>query len=256
MEKLPATTTLRHLFRMRPLAVEILERALGSGFWAYQDQTLADFGAHAGIQPGDLLDKVAALPPTPEDTDWDRKPLSHLIDHLTADHRDFRDRELPRLRSYLDPQGLCGWPDRYVCDLLVQDFEAFARLFVVHLAEEEGITFPAILEAESLLRHPPWKPADVALAKARAASLLEEEFAPPAVPDEEFGRMLVDMDEKLRLQPVSQTAETKLAEIRSALGGFQGKLSRHKVLEMETLYPRVERLKAEALSLASSFPRM
>lgn len=244
--------TLRQLFRARPLAIGILEEALGCRFWPYLDQHLADFGAHSGVQPGDFLDRVRSLPPVPPDTDWDRKPLCYLIDHLTANHRDFRDQDLPRLRAAVDPKGLPSWPDRYALDLIKQDFEAFGRAFLLHLVEEETGTFPGILHAESLLRH--GSPLD--RVRKEAAALLASDVFPPSRPDEVLERTLADITEKLRLLPVSPAAATRRDAILEDLREFHERLARHARLESDCLYPRVEALRAEAASREASLPRM
>jgi iron-sulfur cluster repair protein YtfE (RIC family) len=244
--------TLRQLFRARPLAVGILEQALGCRFWPYLDQRLADFGAHSGVQPGDFLDRIKALPPVPPDTDWDRKPLCHLIDHLTAEHQHFRERELPRLSSAVDPKGLASWPDRYALDLIKQDFEAFGRAFLLHLVEEETGTFPGILHAESLLRHG----ATDKRVREEAAALLASDVFRPSRPDEDLERTLADIAEKLRLLPVSPAAAARRDAVLADLRAFQEALARHARLETDCLYPRVEALRAEAASREASLPRM
>jgi iron-sulfur cluster repair protein YtfE (RIC family) len=244
--------TLRRLFRERPLAIGILEDALGCRFWPYLDQHLTDFGAHSGVQPADFLDRIKGLPPVPPDTDWDGKPLCYLIDHLTAAHRDFRSRDLPRLREAVDPKGLPSWPDRYALDLIKQDFEAFGRAFLLHLVEEETGTFPGILHAESLLRHG----STVAQSREQAATLLASDVFPPSRPDEDLERILADIAEKLRLLPVSPAAASRRDAILEELREFHARLARHARLETECLYPRVEALKAEAVSREARLPRI
>ena len=244
--------TLRQLFRFRPLAVGILEEALGSRFWPYLDQRLSDFGAHSGVQPSDFLDRVKVLAPVPADTDWDRKPLCYLIDHLTAEHRGFRDRDLPRLGSAVDPKGLASWPDRYALDLIKQDFEAFGRAFLLHLVEEETGTFPGILHAESLLR----LGSTGDRTRKEAAALLTSDVFRPSRPDEDLERTLADIAEKLRLLPASPAAAARRDAVLADLREFHGRLARHARLETECLYPRVEALRAEAASREASFPRM
>lgn len=244
--------TLRQLFRERPLAIGILEEALGCRFWPYLDQHLADFGAHSGVQPGDFLDRIKGLPPVPADTDWDKKPLCYLIDHLTADHRVFREQELPRLRAAVDPKGLPSWPDRYALDLIKQDFEAFGRAFLLHLVEEETGTFPGILHAESLLRHG----APGVRVREEAAALLESDVFPPSRPDEDLERTLTDIAEKLRLLPVSPAAAARRDAVLDDLRKFHAHLARHARLETDCLYPRVEALKVEAASREATLPRI
>jgi iron-sulfur cluster repair protein YtfE (RIC family) len=236
--------TLRQLFRERPLAVGILEQALGSRFWPYLDQRLADFGAHSGVHPGDLLDRVGKLAAVPPDTDWDGKPLCYLIDYLSGEHREFRDRVLPRLRKTVNPEGLSSWPDRYALELFQQEFEAFSRAFLLHLVEEETGTYPGILHAESLLRHAAADPS----ARAQAADLLAADVFPPSRPDEELERTLSGIAEKLRLLPLSPAAASRRDAILADLREFHGRLERHARLESECLYPRVAALKAEASS--------
>lgn len=241
--------TLRQLLRRRPAALEVLENALGSRFWDHLEFALPDFGSCFGLNPGDLLDKVAALPPVPADTSWETKPLCHLIDRLTVEHDGFRRDDLPRLRSLLDGVPVRSWSDRYARDLIRQDFEAFARDFLHHMDEEEETAFPELMRKDSLLRHPGGMPP-----RKGHGSGLPGPYSRPTLADEDFGRMLVDIQDKLRHQRLSSEAGSGLDRLLTAMADFQAKLARHARLETGELYSRVARLETRAPGMAD--PRM
>lgn len=230
--KISDIRTLGGLFRYRPLAVEAVERAVGGRCWEWLDQGLPAFCDFMGLLPSALLDHVAGLPPVPADTPWSEKPLYYLVDFLTANHRLFREKTLPDLRRSLDLQGLPLFPDRYLVDLILQDLQAFERVFTGHMAEEEEVLFPEILHGEALLRHGLRSPA------AQPGNPFKLEFLGPTLPDEVFGRMIADIAEKARNQRVSPAFIPRFEGIRKALSDFQGDLAGHTRLEIGELLPR------------------
>jgi iron-sulfur cluster repair protein YtfE (RIC family) len=235
--------TLRQLLQRRPMAARLLEETLGGRFWADIHLPLDLFCARYGLMTSDLLDKVATLPDPPEDLDWEGNPLYYLLDRLTAEHQVFRVSELPALRAMLDVDGVPAYPDRYVAGLMLQDFQAFGRAFLGHMAEEEDRIFPDALLDEAVIRFP-------GLGLKPAHDPLRRRL--PGTPDQVYSRMVVDIREKIRLQTVSPASEPRFRAIDQAFRNFEGKLLRHARLETDLLEPRLARIESALAASAAA----
>jgi iron-sulfur cluster repair protein YtfE (RIC family) len=158
-----------------------------------------------------------------------------LVDHLALDHAEFRGKDLPGIEFLLVAERLPAYPDGYVVKLLLQEFLHFEADFEKHMAEEEEFLFPKILRNEACLRHPKLGPE-----VHRGSVNLYLRFATHK-PDEEFKRMIVSIQDKLRNQHVHRPAAELAHQAQAALDAFAKRLLAHADLETNSLFPRAGR---------------
>lgn len=140
--------------------------------------------AARGLDPHAILAEIEAEAPDAGDTRWDQRPLSELIDHILEAYHVPLHAELPRLqamaRKVLTVHGDKD-PERLTA--LVDVYEALAAELVGHLAKEENILFPWILQGRGAtaggpiqVMHMEHDSAGEALARLRE---LTDDFTPP-----------------------------------------------------------------------------
>jgi hypothetical protein len=100
--------TLREIIRSRPMGVGILEELTDGAFWGRLDASVADFCRDAGLDMKDLQHRFGSLPVNLDRQDWRELPLYFLVDHLTANHREFRARDLPEVHRLLEDLRMAG----------------------------------------------------------------------------------------------------------------------------------------------------
>ena len=232
-------TPLRLILRVRPLAVQVLEEAAGHHCWACLDQNLQDFCRDRGLEASGLEEAISALAPVPADSDWKAKPIYYLIDYLTANHRRFREKDLPALGRLLDVHGVPTFPDRYAFELMSQEFLAFEQELLKHMQEEEEFLFPKIMRNEACFRYREMTP------EPYRGSVNLFLTLQPHKQEEEIKHMFMGIREKLRNLRVQEGTRALLDKANAALEAFQVALVTHADLETQVLFPVAGRLEQE-----------
>jgi len=233
------SSTLRRILRTRPMAIAVLERESGCKCWDHMDESLAGFCNEFDLNADSLLNRTTHLPRVEADTDWAAKPLYYLVDHLTQNHADFREREMPAIAEMLEAARLPAYPDGYVVKLLVQEFQHFRGEFLKHMDEEETFLFPKIMRNEACYRYRELGPE---VYKGSVNLYLKLEIHKPEV---EFKHMITSIREKLRNQLPHRPAAELAEKARAALESFEKRLLAHADLETDVLFPRAGRLEQE-----------
>lgn len=234
-----SSQTLRQILRQRPMAVELFETLCGPLFWGSLEVPLGEFCRGLGADATALLARIAALPILPDDTGWDTKPIHCLVDHLALEHAEFREKDLPGIESLLVAERLPAYPDGYVVKLLLQEFRYFEAEFRKHMAEEEEFLFPKILRNEACWRHPELGP-EIHRGSVNLYLRLETHK-----PEEEFKRLILSIQEKLRNQHLHRPAAELANQAQAALDAFARRLLAHADLETNSLFPRAGRLEQQ-----------
>jgi iron-sulfur cluster repair protein YtfE (RIC family) len=222
-------TTLRDLLARRPRAVEVLEIAMGEGFWHDLDFSLAEAARDHALDPESLLRRLSSLPGTAPGSDFDRSPLYALLDFLTADHRRFREDDLPGLERMLAEAA----PEEFGGGTLLEDLRAslhsFKIDFLLHMHEEEEFLFPKALRTEASVLHPELSSESFrGSVGAYSAVMLHT----PEQQVKELAAALVrQAGEAVDLSPA-------LSRFRERLEDFSARLVRHADLETRVLMPR------------------
>lgn len=234
-----SSQTIRQILRQRPMAVEVFESEFGALFWARMDAALAEVCGETDADVSAVMARISELAIPPVDTDWAAKPIHWLVDHLTVEHAEFRERDLPAIESLLNEEKLPAYPDGYIVKLLLQEFRHFQADFLRHMAEEEEFLFPKILRNEACFRHPELGPE---IHRGSVNLYLKFETHKP---EDEFKRMIVSIREKLRLQHLDRPASGIASRAEAGLEAFSARLMAHADLETEILFPRAGRLEQE-----------
>lgn len=234
--KITSATTIRRILRFRPLSIAILERHAGFRCWQRLEETLSAFCSEFGVDSDNLLAGLSNLPPVPPETDWDARPIHELIDHLTGNHADFREKDMPAIASKLESVNLPAYPDGYVVKLILQEFRHFQQEFLAHMEEEEIFLYPKMMRNEACYRFPELEP------EAYKGSVNLYLKLGNHRPEDEFRRMIVSVREKLRNQMMHRPAAELTGDTLRALESFESRLLAHADLETSNLFPRAGRL--------------
>ena len=231
--------TLRQIIRNRPLSIAILEMESAYQCWERLDETLSEFCRQSNLDFDALAKLLDSLPVVASDTGWNVKPMYHLVDHLTQNHRDFRVRDMPSIVAMLREQSLPQGSDGYAADLLGKEFATFQKEFIKHMEEEETFLFPKIIRNEACFRHPELSPE---VYKGSVNLFLKMETYKPEL---EFKRKIASIREKVRKQMLQVPAAEFSPKTQASLGSFEARLIAHADLETNTLFPRAGRLEQE-----------
>lgn len=237
----PETTTVRESLRNRPLGIGILEEMAGSAVWRRLDAPIPEFCREAGIDADALRRRLASLPENSERQAWSELPLYFLIDHLTAEHRDFRERLLPGVHDHLErlrtelPAGQAGF------DRILGEFADFRREFAWHMEEEEEFVFPKILRTEASLRFPDLY-SEVFKGSVRM-------FMPVQAhgPDEVFHEIIGELNVRLRALVTDLSQLPAVKRVLTALESFEQRLRAHSYIEGRVLMPRAVAMETSLL---------
>ncbi|TVQ30203.1 MAG: iron-sulfur cluster repair di-iron protein [Phycisphaeraceae bacterium] len=94
------------------------------------------------------LEEALATGPAADDTDWRRRSMSDLIDHIESTHHARMRSELPRARELIGAVVRAHGESDPTLHELAAIFDAFASELEMHLLKEERVLFPAIRSIE------------------------------------------------------------------------------------------------------------
>lgn len=236
-----AALTVREAIRIRPLGIGVLEDLSGGAFWSRLDATVEELCRETGVDPAQVQHRFAALPENLDRQDWTELPLYSLVDHLTAEHRQFRSRELPGIDQLLQALRLKVPSAQAALDALVGDYRAFRQEFDWHMQEEEEFLFPKFLRTEASLRHPDLYPE---VFKGSLGMFSGRQWHSP---EDRFHMLISDLRGRLRTLVSGVVDASAAREALAALQGYEARLRAHAYLEGEILFP--EALQMEAVLL-------
>ncbi|HRJ66034.1 MAG TPA: iron-sulfur cluster repair di-iron protein [Alphaproteobacteria bacterium] len=118
----------------------------GIDFCCGGKRKLSDVCAEKSIEPRAVLGDIAALAATADNTtDWQKKPLAELVEHIISTHHAFLRQELPRLHALCAKVARRHGEDH---PYLLQVFEEYCIMseeLRQHIEKEENILFPVIV---------------------------------------------------------------------------------------------------------------
>lgn len=226
------TSTLREILRERPLAVSLFEDQAGYGFWNHLDLQFPHFCHILKLDERGLAANIAGLPEEQATGGWTAKPLYCLADHLTANHREFRAKDLPQMQRLFELIRLEFPNESGTIDAFLAEYRSFRQELSWHMNEEEEFLFPKILRTEASLRHPELYPE---IYKGSVNMFPKNQLH---VPEEAFRDMLAELTAKFKELVTDLHQLPVVREILSVLQTFAMKLKAHTYLEAEVLFPR------------------
>ncbi len=236
------STSLAKVLQIRPAVLELLE-ATRKPFWDQLHLSVEAFCQEAGVGPVEFLKHASTLAVPSAAADFAQEPLYRVLDYLTADHREFLEKDLPEIKHLLDVHSIPNYPDGYVLKLVQQAFQPFAEKFRDHMLEEEQHVFPHILRLESSER---LKGTDPMLHRGsvRAFAAMQNHTS-----EAELKHMITDITEKVRNHRLKEPTAAVTEEVHTRLSAFEQRLMAHAALESDILFPRAAALEQRLFDL-------
>lgn len=145
-------TAISTVLRIRPLAISIFEK-FGFDPWDPKVISLDQLCAANDIPLDKFFAEIETLPIPGCETEWKTKPVYHLLDFLTRQHRKLIQGLLPIIKQNLAQENIGNGESLRRLRYLVEEWPAFSAALAEHIHEEESIFFPKILQYEYCLRH-------------------------------------------------------------------------------------------------------
>lgn len=250
-------TPVRSLLKLRPMAIELLDKRK-LRYWDALDKPLGDLFRKDGFRPAagglpqeggprsesglagqgglpaegmdDFLDEVSYTRVPAPDTDWSAMPLYMLIDYLTHEHRSLLLQEVADISHLLDVHTLSDDAEARLLRPFQRDFQAWVRDFQAHVEQEEGFLFPRVLRYEACLRdrnvHPEFHRGSIQSFMATREAQVGRQFYKTC---ETFAHGLV-------AHAAAHPASPAAGELAETATRLNAKLSVHFELESKTLY--------------------
>lgn len=237
--------TIRQWLRKRPATVRLFEDLAAHAAWNHLDDSLTTFCRLFSLQVVDVRHQLIGTVPVSGHEDWLEKPLYRLIDQLTLNHKDFREKDLPRIEHHLSMVKLELGLAVALAEKAHADFLSFRQEFTWHMDEEEAFLFPKILRTEACLRHPELYPE---VYKGSVRMFPPEQMR---MPEEAFREMLGELVAKIQALPVNPLHAAHMQSLLADLLAYGAKLKAHTYLESEILFRRAYGMEEALLKRAA-----
>lgn len=227
----PQTLT-RDLLRIRPLALEVMERR-GIRPWPVMDRPLSHLfldKREGALQ--DFLDEISAMPIPAADSRWEDLPAYYLVDYVTHQHREFLLNDIPDIHYLFDMLVLTDTEHAPAIKALQADFQSFCQDYHNHMDEEETHIFPRIMRCEASLKdssvHPEFNAGSVQIFVAtRSARLVQRTETSLTEMVERAARVVADLG----------LPSPEGRNLQDLLTHFLARLRAHTHLETQRLFP-------------------
>jgi|GEM_PF-944816 len=229
---LAADTLTRDLIRVRPLALELMDKR-GLRPWGLMDRPISQLfleKRQGAIE--DFLEELSAVDIPAADTEWGHLPAYYLIDYLTQGHREFLLNDIPDINYLFDMLLLTDSGDLGALGDLQSDFQSFCQDYQQHMNEEETHIFSRILRCEASLKdaavHPEFNAGSVQIFIAtRSPRLIMNSEA----------SLLEMVDRAAKLAGELGLPAPEGANLHSLMVHFLQRLRAHNHLETQVLFP-------------------
>lgn len=234
-------TPVRSLLKMRPMAISVMDKR-NIRFWDSLDQPLASMVHRDHLE--NFLEEISFVQSPAPDTEWMEMPLYHLIEFLTAQHRDFQLEELADMAHVLDIHTLADSEEAEGLRRIHREFQDFAKDFRNHMDDEETNLFPKILRYEACMRdnrvHPEFHKGSV---QAYMAIRLSQDSRAVM---RGFDGLLASIREHIALHPDSFAAR----ELEELAVRLRARVEAHRELEANALFPSARALEKNLYNLS------
>ena len=184
------------------------------------------------------LEKAAAGPAAPA-TDWSKKPLEALCDHIVATHHAYVLRELPRLEFLADKVVSRHGETRPELAQIAGALGQLDEELRLHLAKEEKVLFPYVRGTERSLDGSSLKPQACFGTVASPIAMMTQEHDAAGALMGEIRRLTHQFTPPADGCPTYHALYTSLRE-------FEQDLHQHIHLENNILFPRAIALETAA----------
>ena len=232
--------TVREIALQQPSSIRVFEH-FGIDYCCGGRKPLAEACATRAVEVDAViaaLESAAKVPP-PQVEDWSRASLEKLVGHIVATHHDYVRSELPRL-AVLAQKVVNRHGDTMTELLVIQAaLEALDQELTPHLAKEEQILFPYLIQMERTSAAGARAPSACFASVANPIAMMTQEH-------EAAGSLLAEMR---RLSQDFTTPEGACPTFHAYYDGlreFEMDLHRHIHLENNILFPRALALEGSA----------
>lgn len=228
------TKTVRELAAENPAAPRVFEK-LGIDYCCGGNQSLEQACQKAQLSIDQVLDSLemaeASVRAAQTVRDWQREPLSELLEHIKTTHHTYTREEIVRLTALLDK--VCSVHGKNHPELfgIRHTFAGLAQELTTHLMKEEMMLFPYIERMEeAVIQREPVLPAVFGTVKNPVA-MMEHEH-------DSAGQALQAMRKASNDYRTPADACVSYKTLYNALGAFEADLHQHIHLENNILFPR------------------
>jgi regulator of cell morphogenesis and NO signaling len=231
-----------------PGATHVFER-LGIDYCCRGNRRLEDVCDNAGLSVDQVLRSLEEAQESPSENpedlkNWNNEPLADLVSHIVARHHTFVRQELERLEPLLN-KVLAIHGDRHSELLRIYHlFQGLRQELLDHLAQEERVLFPYILQLEEAARsgNPVPTPAFADI-EVPVHTMMREHS--------EAGGQLRDIREASHDYAVPRDACLSYRDLYEGLAALEEDLHQHIFLENYILFPRAMSLELTSVSRGS-----
>jgi regulator of cell morphogenesis and NO signaling len=208
-------------------------------------RTLKAACEEAGVQLEEVsLSLENAAMPTADPAaakDWNRQPLSDLIDHIQSTHHSFTRTELARLDPLLEKVESVHGGNHPELSQIRHLFQGLSGELTLHLHKEEVILFPFIARLEEAVKEGKPVPIPPFGTLHNPVGMMEREH-------EQAGKALEEMRRLSRNYTLPPEGCVSFRTLYQALPEFEADLHQHIHLENNILFPRALALSPRAMA--------
>lgn len=143
--------TVAQMVTERPSRAKVFEK-WGIEFCCGGKRPLDEICAEKGLNADTIREELRVSDENvrgSEDIDWTMRPMSALIENILREHHDYLREELPRLAGMLEHISSKRGDELPHIPAIYKVFQAMQSELNMHMAKEEQILFPMILQLEA-----------------------------------------------------------------------------------------------------------
>jgi regulator of cell morphogenesis and NO signaling len=232
------TQTVREIALEQPSSIRVFEH-YGIDYCCGGRKPLAEACAASGTEVDAVIAALesAAGIPAPTAEDWSRRSMEDLVAHIVATHHAYVKRELPRLAVLAQKVVNRHGAARAELPAIQSALSKLDEELTQHLAKEEAILFPYIVQLERACADGIARPAPCFGTVANPIAMMTEEH-------DAAGALLAGMRRLSGNFTAPQDACPTFHAFYDGLREFEQDLHRHIHLENNILFPRAIELES------------
>ncbi len=232
------TETVREIALSQPSSMRVFEQ-FGIDYCCGGQKPLAVACNEQDVEVGAVLAALAnaASQPTPEQTDWNKASLEELVYHILAQHHEYVKKELPRLDTLAQKVVAKHGPNHPELPEIQSALQKLDQELTQHLAKEEMVLFPYIVNLEHSLAGRGAKPQSCFGTITNPIRMMTQEH-------DGAGELLAEIRQLSSHYTPPQDACSTYHAWYTGLKEFEQDLHQHIHLENNILFPRAIALEA------------
>ena len=231
--------TVRDLVLEKPGAARVFE-SLGIDYCCGGSKPLVEACDNAQVELEEVIAALEKSESAPQGRDWREAPLSELIRHIVNQHHSFTREESRRLMLLISKVVAVHGKNHPELLLLQSLFRDLSQELTAHMAKEENLLFPYIIEMEEAVGH------RGSLPPAMFGTAVKNSVRTMVLEHDSSGQALHKMRNLTNGYVPPPDACVTYQTLYGALEDFERDLHEHIHLENNILFPRSEETEAAA----------